>query len=180
MVCLSRFLIRPAVRCRHLASHVLGRVLRRVEADFEARYHYRPWLVETFVEPAHGGVSASRRRTSCAPGHTAGRVDDATAPMTGARTVKSVYLYELAAHWRRSAWAWHGSRRRRRASPGEGLDSAQWAANEFGGAPLGDKRLSARLVRKRHTARIVSGPCVHRRPGPRGDEGLLPLHRPSG
>ena len=31
--------------------------------------------------------------------------------------------------------------------PGEGLDSAQWAANELGGAPLGDKRLSARLVR---------------------------------
>ena len=34
LVCLSRFLIRPAVRCRHLASHVLGRVLRRVQEDF--------------------------------------------------------------------------------------------------------------------------------------------------
>ena len=32
----------PRVRCRRLASHVLGRVLRRVEADFEARYHYLP------------------------------------------------------------------------------------------------------------------------------------------
>ena len=32
-------------------------------------------------------------------------------------------------------------------SPGEGLDSAQWAENELGDAPLGDKRLSARLVR---------------------------------
>ena len=32
-------------------------------------------------------------------------------------------------------------------SPGEGLDSAQWAQNELGDAPLGDKRLSARLVR---------------------------------
>ena len=25
--------------------------------DFEARYHYRPWLVETFVEPEHDGIS---------------------------------------------------------------------------------------------------------------------------
>ena len=57
VVCLSRFLIRPAVRCRHLASHALGRVLRRVGADFEARYGYRPWLVETFVEtPRYTGA----------------------------------------------------------------------------------------------------------------------------
>ncbi len=31
--------------------------------------------------------------------------------------------------------------------PGEGLNAAAWAANEFGGAPLGDKRLSARLAK---------------------------------
>ncbi len=49
VVCLSRFLIRPAVRCRHLASHVLGRVLRRVGADFQTSYGYRPWLVEALA-----------------------------------------------------------------------------------------------------------------------------------
>ena len=37
VVCLSRFLIRPSVRCPHLASHVLGRILRRLPADFEER-----------------------------------------------------------------------------------------------------------------------------------------------
>ena len=31
--------------------------------------------------------------------------------------------------------------------PGEGLNAQDWAENEFGGAPLGDKRLSARLVK---------------------------------
>ena len=144
VVCLSRFLIRPAVRCRHLASHVLGRVLRRVEADFEARYHYRPWLVETFVEPEHQGVSLRAANFVCV-GHTAGRgrCDRAHA---GARTTKSVYMYELASHWRRSlgvARADAGPS----LGPGEGLDSAQWAHNELGDAPLGDKRLSARLVR---------------------------------
>ena len=144
VVCLSRFLIRPAVRCRHLASHVLGRVLRRVGADFEARYHYRPWLVETFVEPEHDGVSFQAANFVCV-GHTAGR-GRCDRAHDGARTVKSVYMYELVPHWRRSLGVARIDAAPSR-SPGEGLDSAQWAENEFGGAPLGDKRLSARLVR---------------------------------
>lgn len=32
-------------------------------------------------------------------------------------------------------------------APGDGLDSASWAENEFGSAPLGDARLTQRLVR---------------------------------
>ena len=144
VVCLSRFLIRPAVQCRHLASHVLGRVLRRVEADFEARYRYRPWLVETFVAPAHEGASLRAANFVCV-GPTAGR-GRCDRAHDGTRTVKSVYMYEFAPHWRRTL----GVARVEAApslGPGEGLDSAQWAANELGGAPLGDKRLSARLVR---------------------------------
>lgn len=55
---LCRFLIRPGVSYRHLASHVLGRAARALGADFEPRYGYRPWLPETFVdEAAHTGAS---------------------------------------------------------------------------------------------------------------------------
>ncbi|MCY4591521.1 MAG: transposase DNA-binding-containing protein [Alphaproteobacteria bacterium] len=32
--------------------------------------------------------------------------------------------------------------------PGEDLNATEWATNEFGGAPLGDERLSARLVKR--------------------------------
>ena len=42
VVCLSRFLIRPSVRCPHLASHVLGRILRRLPGDFEERLRLSP------------------------------------------------------------------------------------------------------------------------------------------
>ena len=144
VVCLSRFLIRPEVQCRHLASHVLGRVLRRVEADFEARYHYRPWVVETFVEPEHDGACFRAANFVCAgPTTGRGRCDRAH---VGARTVKSVYLYELTPHWRRRLGVARVEVAPSR-SPGQGLDSAQWAENELGDAPLGDKRLSARLVR---------------------------------
>ena len=50
VVGMSRFLIRQSVSCQNLASHVLGMVLRRVGADYEAQYGYRPWLVESFVD----------------------------------------------------------------------------------------------------------------------------------
>ena len=150
VVCLSRSLIRPTVRCRHLASHVLGRVLRRVEADFEARYHYRPWLVETFVAPEHDGATFKAANFVCI-GRTAGR-GRCDRTHDHACAVKSVYLYELTPHWRRAM----GVARVDAAAalgPGEGLDSAQWAQNELGGAPLGDKRLSVRLV---HSAALLA------------------------
>jgi len=47
---MSRFLIRPSVRCHNLASMVLGMTLRSVAQDFEDQYKYRPWLVESFVD----------------------------------------------------------------------------------------------------------------------------------
>jgi hypothetical protein len=36
VVAMSRFLIRPSVRCHHPASRVLGRVLRQIDLDCEA------------------------------------------------------------------------------------------------------------------------------------------------
>ena len=135
VVCLSRFLIRPAVRCRHLASHVLGRVLRRLEADFQIRYHYRPWLVETFVEPEHEGVSFKAANFVCV-GHSTGR-GRYDRDHARARTVKSVYMYELEAHWRRHL----GVARVEAApslAPGEGLDSARRAAGGEGESAAGE------------------------------------------
>ena len=60
---ISRLLIRPSIQRKNLASHVLGRVLRRLAADFRERYGYAPYVVETFVGPEHEGT-VSRRRAS--------------------------------------------------------------------------------------------------------------------
>jgi hypothetical protein len=48
----SRFLLFPWVAVANLASHVLGQLARRVGDDWEARWGYRPLLLETFVDPA--------------------------------------------------------------------------------------------------------------------------------
>lgn len=56
VVNLSRFLIRACTQCKNLASHVLGRVFRRLILDFRAHYAYAPYVVETFVGPDHEGT----------------------------------------------------------------------------------------------------------------------------
>lgn len=145
VVGLNRFLLRPGVHCRHLASHVLGAVLRRLGTDFRARYGYRPWLVETFVERPHSGVSLraanwrylgdSRGRGRQDRGHAAGE------------TIKGIYVYELEREWRRRLGVGPApAPADGPLAPGEELDGEQWAEHEFGGAPLGDRRLSRRLV----------------------------------
>lgn len=46
----ARFLILPWVRCRNLASRILSAVNQRLASDWQSRYHYRPVLLETFVD----------------------------------------------------------------------------------------------------------------------------------
>ena len=144
VVGLSRFLIRPGVRCRYFASHVLGRVLRRLAADFEARYGYRPWLVETFVGAGHNGASL-RAANFLRLGPTTGRGRQDRGKRD-AGSIKTVYVYELERHWRRRLGVPPVEH-----APvlelGAGLDSRQWAAHEFGGSEMGDRRLTARLVK---------------------------------
>ncbi len=144
VVCLSRFLIRSSVRCPHLASHVLGHLLRRLPGDFAARYGLRPWLVESFADEGSHGICL-RAANFLKVGHTQGRGrQDRTKRRE--RTVKSIFMYALTRNWRRTL----GVPEVEVApvlEPGAGLGSGVWAANEFGGAPLGDKRLAQRLVR---------------------------------
>ena len=46
----NRFLLLPWVNVPHLASHILGKVCRRVNQDWQEKYNHPVYLVETFVE----------------------------------------------------------------------------------------------------------------------------------
>ncbi len=150
VIALSRFLIRPSVACRNLASKALGLCLRRLPDDFERRYGYRPLLAETFVEKdRHAGTSLVAANWLCV-GETAGR-GRCAAPATRV-PVKAVYLYPLARDWRAQLGV-AAAVPPPALGPGEGLTRDAWAAHEFGAAPLGDVRWSQRLVQ---SARIQS------------------------
>ena len=146
VVGLTRYLIRPGIACRNLASHVLGQLLRRLPADFEARYGYAPWLVESFVDgTVHSGASlraANWQRIGETSGR--GRQDRDHAVAVGR---KDVYVYALSADWRQRLGVGPApALATDPLEPGDGVDGATWAEAEFGGASLGDARLAARLV----------------------------------
>lgn len=144
VICLSRFLIRPATQCRNLASRVLGLFCRRVSADFNAVYGYTPWLIESFVDPQFHTAASYRAANWRFVGHTKGRGRN-DAEGRCAESVKEVYVYCIEPEFRHHL----GLPPDAGAVPlaaGHGLDGAQWAQKEFGEAPLGDRRLSQRLV----------------------------------
>lgn len=143
VVGMSRFLIRTAVRCQNLASCVQAMALRRLAGDYETQYGYRPWLVESFVDTEHFIGTSYRAANWVAIGHTQGRGRQDRQHQS-VQSIKTIYVYELESDLRTRLGV---------AAPAalaaleiaEGLDGDQWAANEFGGADLGDRRLNARL-----------------------------------
>ena len=155
VVGMSRFLIRTSVECQNLASMVQGMVLRRLGADYEARYGYRPWLVESFVDTAHFIGTSYRAANWQEIGKTQGRGRQ-DRDHAHAKTVKSIYVYPLEADWRARMGV---------AEPtplaalevAEGLDGHEWAAHEFGGADLGDKRTNERLIEFAATLAAMPG-----------------------
>jgi len=90
----TRFLILPFVRVPHLASWILGRVLRRLSADWCKKYGHPIILVETFVE--HGRFAGTSYKASnwLRVGSTAGRSRQ-DRRHTVQVPVKEVYLYPL-------------------------------------------------------------------------------------
>ncbi len=69
----TRFLIFPWVEIRHLASHVLGQLARRVGEDWQRRWGYTPHLMETFVDPAKFRATCYRAAGWTELGQTTGR-----------------------------------------------------------------------------------------------------------
>lgn len=94
----SRYLIVPTVRVPHLASHALGLALRRVAADYQRVYGYRPALVETFIEPGWRGT-CYRACGFVVLGETKGRGRQDRYKRRQ-ETVKRVLVHPLGRHWR--------------------------------------------------------------------------------
>ena len=144
VVGMSRFLIRPSVQCHNLASKVLSMSLTAMPDDFERAYGYKPWLIESFVDISRYSGACYRAANWIAVGKTKGRGRQDRLNQS-ALSPKAIYVYPIENDFRRrmglSPTAGLGA-----LGPVDGLEAAHWAENEFGGAPLGDARLSKRLV----------------------------------
>jgi hypothetical protein len=89
-----RFLILPFVKVAHLASWVLGQVLRRLSRDWENKYGHGIVLVESFVERERfAGTSYKAANWKCL-GATSGRSRQDRDHRLRV-PVKDIYLYAL-------------------------------------------------------------------------------------
>lgn len=144
VVCMSRFLIRPGTNCGNLASRVLGLLHRRFPEDFESRYGYRPWLLESFVDTDRHSGCCYRAANWLLVGKTGGRGRQDSGNRHD-KSKKDVYVYVLDGKFRDVL----GVPEPIRFPPLDVTDcgnSENWVEKEFRGAPLGDKRLEKRLM----------------------------------
>jgi hypothetical protein len=95
----SRFLILPWVCVPELASHILGRVARRVARDWQAHYGHPVVLLETFVERERFRGSCYRAANWLCVGQTRGRTRQDRQHQLQA-PVKDVFVYPLHRNFR--------------------------------------------------------------------------------
>jgi hypothetical protein len=90
----TRFLILPWVRVPHLASHVLGQVVRRIRTDWQDKYGHRLRWLESFVDPQRYRGTCCRAANWHDAGQTTGRSRQDRAHRLQV-PAKAVYLYCL-------------------------------------------------------------------------------------
>ncbi len=95
----ARFLILPWVRSKNLASRVLALAARKIADDWQERYHYRPVLLETFVEKERFQGTCYQAANWQSVGDTRGK--GKLGQKEGEVPLKSVWLYPLCKDFRR-------------------------------------------------------------------------------
>jgi len=90
----TRFLIFPWITVPHLASHVLGLVLRRLNRDWLGKYGHSLYLVETFVDRSRFKGTCYKAANWIRTGQTKGRSrQDRYSKLKV--PIKDIYLYPL-------------------------------------------------------------------------------------
>ena len=94
----ARFLVLPWVRVRCLASKLLSLIARELPGAWEARYGYRPVLLETFVETQRFRGTCYKAANWRCVGETCGK--GKLGNREGDVPTKSVWLYPLCKDFR--------------------------------------------------------------------------------
>ena len=94
----NRFLILPWIFVPHLASHILGRISRRIRADWQDYYNREIVLVETFVEQGRFKGTCYKAANWRHIGQTTGRGRNDRYSKNRV-PIKDIYIYPLTRHY---------------------------------------------------------------------------------
>jgi Domain of unknown function (DUF4338) len=95
----SRFLILPWIKVKHLASHILGRMVERISRDWEALYGHPLYFLETFVDPQRFRGTCYYAANWVCLGETTGR-GKASNSYVPNRSIKQILGYPLHPRFR--------------------------------------------------------------------------------
>jgi hypothetical protein len=95
----TRFLILPWVEVPHLASHLLGRMAKRLSRDWECLYQHPIYFLETFVDPERFRGTCYHAANWIVLGRTTGRGKDDQTNRPN-RSLKEVLGYPLTRRFR--------------------------------------------------------------------------------
>ena len=97
----TRFLILPQIRVPHLASHILGYIMRRIQKDWRNKYAHPIHMVETFVERDLFKGTCYKAANWLCVGQTKGRSrQDRHAKLSV--PVKDILLYPLTKNFKQT------------------------------------------------------------------------------
>jgi hypothetical protein len=100
----TRYLLAPWLAVPHLASHLLGRVARRISVDWQALYHHPIHLLESFVDIERFEGTCYRAANWTCLGRTSGlgTKSKTNRPVT---SIKELWVYPLGRHFRQKLLA---------------------------------------------------------------------------
>lgn len=99
IVCNTRFLILPWVQVPHLASHILGKMARRISVDWPEIYNHPLYYLETFVDTERFAGTCYKAANWIHVGRTTGRgIKDKVHKVTLSK--KDVLAYPLTKDFR--------------------------------------------------------------------------------
>ncbi len=87
------------IQCSNLASMILGRIVKRIPADWEAAYGVRPVLLETFVQSDRFAGTCYRAANWIKVGGTGGY--SYFSGMKKKQAPKTIFLYPLQKDFRK-------------------------------------------------------------------------------
>jgi hypothetical protein len=96
----SRFLILPWVKVPNLATKLLSMAARRLPDDWQARYNYRPLLIETFVDKERFLGTCYKAANWIYVGETQGRGRYDTKHLAHGKSVKTIWCLPLSRRFR--------------------------------------------------------------------------------
>lgn len=100
IACNTRFLILPWIQVPHLASHILGKMARRISADWQELYNHPIHYLETFVDQERFAGTCYRAANWQHLGQTTGRgIKDKVHKVT--LSIKDVLGYPLSRDFRK-------------------------------------------------------------------------------